>query len=292
VAFKKVQLDFAGRFTADTGFGAMTFVAADLGKFKTPTLRDVERRPPYMHDGSLKTLEEVVRYYDRGGTANGRLHKNIKPLGLTDGEVADLVAFLKTLTSDVRPGLGPVAKHRPAQTRIRLVSPYGRPMAGLEVDIEAFGDRLAGTAPASPAPLRVKSDQNGWIKFKFPLWTHVKLRAARHEIGEGRPLPDYVSKATLIATPENQFAVRIVSPESVKLMPGRVVAYSPEGKRNVLAVFKRIRRLAPNEALYVAPVGKARGKQVAFLDYRPDKSRGGAKEIDLSGGATETIDLR
>ncbi|MHC4960362.1 MAG: cytochrome-c peroxidase [Planctomycetota bacterium] len=292
VAFKKVQLDFVGKFTADTGFGAMTFVAADLGKFKTPTLRDVERRPPYMHDGSLKTLEEVVRYYDRGGTANGRLHENIKPLGLTDGEVADLVAFLKTLTSDVRPGLGPVAAHRPSRTRIRLVAPNGRPRPNFEVDVEVFGDRLTGALEKAPEPLRLRSDANGWVTFRFPLWTHVTLHAARHEIGEGRPLPDYVRQATLIVTPEHQISVRIVSPESVKTMPGRVAAYSPKGKKHVLAVFKRIRRLAPNEALYVAPRGKLRGLQPAFLDYRPEKSRAGAREIDLSGGASETIDLR
>jgi cytochrome c peroxidase len=66
--------------------------------FKTPTLRDVARRAPYMHDGSVPTLEAVIDLYDRGGIARPSRDPNIRPLGLTAGEKADLVAFLNTLT--------------------------------------------------------------------------------------------------------------------------------------------------------------------------------------------------
>jgi len=71
---------------------------ADWGAFKTPTLRDVEHTGPYMHDGSLKTLEEVVDYYDKGGTPNKNLDPHIKPQHLRTDEKADLVAFLKALS--------------------------------------------------------------------------------------------------------------------------------------------------------------------------------------------------
>ena len=73
---------------------------AELGAFKTPTCRDIERTAPYMHDGSEPTLEAVVEYYDKGGVANPSLDKDIKPLKLTKEEKADLVNFMKALTGE------------------------------------------------------------------------------------------------------------------------------------------------------------------------------------------------
>jgi cytochrome c peroxidase len=74
----------------------------DKGAFKTPTLRNVAQSGPYMHDGSEATLLDVVKFYDRGGNKNQWLSKEIKPLNLTDQDRADLVAFLESLTGDVR----------------------------------------------------------------------------------------------------------------------------------------------------------------------------------------------
>jgi cytochrome c peroxidase len=67
--------------------------------FKTPTLRDVARRAPYMHDGSVTTLAEVIDLYDKGGIDRPSRATDVKPLGLTAREKADLMAFLKTLTA-------------------------------------------------------------------------------------------------------------------------------------------------------------------------------------------------
>ena len=67
--------------------------------FKTPTLRDVARRGPYMHDGSVGTLKAVIDLYDRGGIERASRSELIFPLGLTKNDKADLVAFLRTLTS-------------------------------------------------------------------------------------------------------------------------------------------------------------------------------------------------
>ena len=68
--------------------------------FKTPTLRDVTRRAPYMHDGSVPTLEAVIDLYDRGGIDRPSRSKLIFPLGLTKDEKSDLLAFLATLTGE------------------------------------------------------------------------------------------------------------------------------------------------------------------------------------------------
>ena len=97
----------------DPGRHALTSQDADRGAFKTPTLRDVARRPPYMHDGSLRSLEKLVAFYDRGGIANPSRSPHITPLGLIAAERADLVAFLEALSGEIdaatlrRPSLPP-----------------------------------------------------------------------------------------------------------------------------------------------------------------------------------------
>jgi cytochrome c peroxidase len=68
--------------------------------FKTPTLRDATRRAPYMHDGSVATMKDVIDLYDRGGIERPSRSERIFPLKLTDREKDDLIAFLQTLTSD------------------------------------------------------------------------------------------------------------------------------------------------------------------------------------------------
>lgn len=88
----------------DIGRGAIFPTSVKLKyAFKTPTLRDVARRAPYMHDGSEPTLEAVINLYNRGGVDRPSRAEDIRPLHLTDAEKADLVAFLKTLTGVPEP---------------------------------------------------------------------------------------------------------------------------------------------------------------------------------------------
>lgn len=84
----------------DLGRYEVTKDPKDWGAFKTPTLRDVANTAPYMHDGSMKTLEDVVEYYDKGGTWNKNLDHDIKPLKLTRSEKDDLVSFLQALSGE------------------------------------------------------------------------------------------------------------------------------------------------------------------------------------------------
>jgi cytochrome c peroxidase len=84
----------------DVGRFEVTKKAEDWGQFKTPTLREIEHTAPYMHDGSMKTLEEVVEFYNKGGIKNKNLDQNIKPLNLSELEKKDLVAFLKALSGE------------------------------------------------------------------------------------------------------------------------------------------------------------------------------------------------
>lgn len=83
----------------DSGRYEVTRDARDLWSYRTPSLRNVALTSPYMHDGSLRTLEDVVRHYARGGIPNKHLDPAIRPLDLTEDDRAALTAFLESLTS-------------------------------------------------------------------------------------------------------------------------------------------------------------------------------------------------
>lgn len=85
---------------SDVGHFAVTKEDGDLGKFLTPSLWDVAQRPPYMHSGVFETLEEVVAFYNGGGGQHPNKSEKIVPLGLSDSEQRDLIAFLESLTGD------------------------------------------------------------------------------------------------------------------------------------------------------------------------------------------------
>lgn len=89
-AFHNIGLD-----SEDIGRKAISKLEGDHGAMKTPTLREIAKTAPYMHNGSLKTLEEVVAHYNKGGNGNRYQDEEIFPLKLSEQEQADLVTFLK-----------------------------------------------------------------------------------------------------------------------------------------------------------------------------------------------------
>lgn len=91
-----------GTYTAggDTGRQQVTGRVGDTGKFKVPGLRNIALTAPYMHDGSVPTLEAVIEHYDAGGRGDPTTDPVLKPLSLTDEEKADLLEFLRSLTDD------------------------------------------------------------------------------------------------------------------------------------------------------------------------------------------------
>ncbi len=89
-----------GYESLDVGRYNVTKKQMDLGGFKTPTLREIEHTAPYMHNGSLASLKDVITFYNDGGVKNPFLSPFIVPLKLTDTEKKDLLAFLKTLSGE------------------------------------------------------------------------------------------------------------------------------------------------------------------------------------------------
>jgi len=108
--------------TSDRGRGRIKPQIESLAfAFKTPTLRGVADRPPYMHDGSVRTLEAVIEHYDRGGTRRPSLSPDMFPLGLNAQEKADLVAFMRTLSGPVpQPAAQPGAPQSSAPREVSV----------------------------------------------------------------------------------------------------------------------------------------------------------------------------
>ena len=94
-----------GKFL-DPGRFIVTGKKEDQGAFRAPTLREITNTAPYMHDGSLATLEDVIEYYNRGGNPNSYLDADLRPLNLTAEEKKALLAFLRSLDGEINEGWG------------------------------------------------------------------------------------------------------------------------------------------------------------------------------------------
>jgi len=102
-------VDDDGKFD-DVGRMDQSHMVADTGAFETPTLRDIAETGPYMHNGRLKTLDEVVQYYAGQGNSNPYLDKEMKKIHLTAQDRSDLVAFLDSLTGTTANHAKPAAE--------------------------------------------------------------------------------------------------------------------------------------------------------------------------------------
>ena len=145
-----VAYDPAARRFKDTGFGAISYQGKP-GLFLTPSLRDAARTAPYMHDGSIATLGDVVAFYNRGGRANPNLDSRLKPLGLSRQEASDLVAFLEALSG--ADAYSTDGRRLPAAGKVAAIdfAPTGGGIARNRRRIEA----LVARAAASGASLAV-----------------------------------------------------------------------------------------------------------------------------------------
>ncbi|MZH02600.1 MAG: hypothetical protein F3745_04155 [Nitrospinae bacterium] len=97
--FHNIGVSAVGSDDEDIGRQKVTGEKFHLRAFKTPTLIYISRTAPYMHDGSLSTLEDVVEFYDKGGNDDLLKSPFISPIGLTETEKIDIVEFMKTLDS-------------------------------------------------------------------------------------------------------------------------------------------------------------------------------------------------
>ncbi len=161
----------------DRGRGAVTGNAGNDGEFKTPTLRNVELRGPFMHNGRFATLEDVVEFYNRGGDADAPNidHSLIRPLFLTTEQKAALVAFMKRPLTDVR-----VRDELP---------PFDRPTLYTESDRVPVvqGTGLAGTGSIVPQPVAISPPITGNPQFTVGIKAGLGGASAVLSIGTSDP---------------------------------------------------------------------------------------------------------
>lgn len=96
--FENNGIDIWDTIQVDLGRKAISGLKYDLGKFRTPTLRNIALTAPYMHDGRFETLEEVIDHYNKGGHPGLNVSPNVMPLHLSERDKNDLISFLNTLT--------------------------------------------------------------------------------------------------------------------------------------------------------------------------------------------------
>ncbi|MCG8316836.1 MAG: hypothetical protein MI976_26770, partial [Pseudomonadales bacterium] len=106
--FHNIGLKAWGKENPDMGRYAIKPLGLMKGAFKTPTIRDITLTAPYFHDGSALTLAEVVDHYETGGSVKTNLSPNMKSLSLSKSEKADIVEFMKALTTPPKPFALPV----------------------------------------------------------------------------------------------------------------------------------------------------------------------------------------
>lgn len=99
--FHNLGIGFSDGAFSDPGRTQATNLQEHTGFFKTPTLRNISKTAPYMHDGSLATLQSVIEFYNRGGDNTPSKDRRLVSIDLNSGEISDLLAFLQTLNSEI-----------------------------------------------------------------------------------------------------------------------------------------------------------------------------------------------
>jgi hypothetical protein len=187
---------------SDEGRSMRTGNREDVRRFKTPTLRDVARHGPYMHDGSLATLKDVVRYYATGRAPDPSLDPKFPTFEASDAEIDDLVAFLTSLSSERRPGLAPSRwSQRAEKTTLEFVDADAKPLVGFRVALVPAGDVLPGFERREAAERALETDENGRVAFTPPHATHTRIL-----------LPDGLVPAGGDLVPDTCRDVRVVVP--------------------------------------------------------------------------------
>jgi cytochrome c peroxidase len=148
----RIAVDQAAIASELSALGAflVTKQPGDIATFKTPSLRNVALTAPYFHDGSARTLWDVVDHYNKGGVKNPWLDRAIHPLRLSEAEVGDLVAFLGALTS--APFRAQGERELARQHQIAAMSRPGRDMVRAFAAAPPRGDPALACAPGGAAP--------------------------------------------------------------------------------------------------------------------------------------------
>lgn len=193
----------------DLGREGVSTRAKDRSHFKTPTLRDVARRGPYMHNGMFKTLEEVVSYYAKGASRDPARSELVHGFRASKRDIEDIVAFLHTLSGDERPGLAKRPwKLRAGTTRLTFQDERGRPLVNMPVVLMPEGDVLPREQGERDGRIELVTDEKGRIEYVPFARTHTRVTLPLGlEARSGNLVPDCVRKAVMTVPVDEEIEV-------------------------------------------------------------------------------------
>ncbi|MDA1194016.1 MAG: c-type cytochrome [Planctomycetota bacterium] len=288
----------------DRGRIRLSEAYANERAFKTPTLRDVALRAPYMHNGALASLEEVVRWYGAGCGTDPDRHTELDGFTCTEQDVQDLVAFLESLTGDERPGLADSAWAARAQ-RTRLTILAGEtPLAGVDIKLIPVGDPVPITTRRGEDPdgvQTVRTDARGQITFRPGGRTHMRVVLPADVPLLGSALvPDTCRKGTLYTDMQGEMKLLVRFPEEWAAPP--VIIARPTDAKDasspVRTTFRRVGEAVVDGVRIARYRGWVRGAEPHFgvFDFPGlTRTRRGAVVAELGvlleGGTTKEVDL-
>ena len=167
----------------------------------------------------MKRLEDVVRHYSGGGVPDPHLDPLLKKFPVSHQDVKDIIAFLESLSGDVRPGLAPDYAHRAKTTRVRLLDAARQPMVGVAVDAVPAGDSLPGDVPLLSPERHLVTDSEGAIEFAPPRRTHTRMVLPDGlRLPQGEFIPDSCTHVDLVVPVRGRAAILVVAAEPEDLV--------------------------------------------------------------------------
>ncbi len=225
----------------------------DLRAFKTPTLRDVSLRGPYMHDGRFGTLHEVVSYYAKGCGDDRAKDKRLKPFEASSQDINDLVAFLESLEGETRAGLATKRWSRRARnTTLRFVDANDNALKSMKVSLVPVGDEVPGKRiPGSKVPgmeggddrIDCVTSRQGTVRFAVGLRTHMRVVLPEEmSMKGGELIPDTCKDAKIVVPVSGRMTFVITFGKGASLpeaIIGRHDVAVPAGHPNLRTRFTR-----------------------------------------------------
>jgi|GEM_PF-1641131 len=292
----------AAERAADAGRAGVSTRPSEQRAFKTPTLRDVALRAPYMHDGSLATLRDVVRHYAKGGShgphGDPQQDARVQPFVASEQEIDALLAFLGSLSGAAIPGRATAGwTARAEESTLTFVDAHGRALQGIEVGLVPVGDALA-TRTVSDRALTLTTDGRGRVTFRPPAdRTHVQIVLDGAFGGvEASWVPDTCREATvrvpvlgrvrLVLTLEPATeppAQLVVEHDGVAVLPGQFLPRT---------LLERVGRVESAQGPAMLYAGWMRSDLPAAGRLRLAGTPGRARDLTLAPGETLYLDLR
>lgn len=287
----------------DRGLARLTFKTNHERAFKTPTLRDVTKRGPFMHDGRFDKLEDVVRWYAAGCGTDPKKDHRLGRFDCDEKDVQDLIAFLKTLEGHERPGLAKKAwKRRAAKTRLRIVQ-GDVPVADIDVKLIPVGDPQPLAKPRSGKTLTLRTDSNGEVVFTPAATTHMRVVLPDDiPVLNNALVPDTCRNATMKVPLVGRMTFVVTFPKEFRAPPVLVADHptsSPAAKKR-RTVFKRgevVEMKDRRVAKYVGWVRSDLPRSVTLRlpgmkrNRRNPSMRYASLAVTLEPGITKRIDL-